>query len=175
MLFQINYAAIITIVYVFLAGLVYFCYRTQIELLGKKFKYLFVGTWVVLPIVEALTLVNYAYDVLAFSWSYLNILEHAMFAFAMVLLLSAVLAQHIRDLPMVALSAVFGSVSVVGVINELVEYMIRGIAGASQFATNVYYTDTVKDLSINLVGAAIGVAVVWLVSREEGAEMQKSR
>ena len=102
-------------------------------------------------------------DVIAYSWFWLNRLEHlGWMASSLMLLLPA--CRQIWELPWpFALLFMLGLGGLIGNLNEFFEYALRlnwNTAGKS-----VWYSDTILDMLTNVPGALLAFLVGWRLNR----------
>lgn len=101
-------------------------------------------------------------NVVPYSWSFLNRGEHFMWAFSLTILIYPILYKtHIKLRKSEWLIFSIGLVTIVGVGNELFEYVARlkmGFTDIEHFS--VYYNDTIWDLFINFLGSITGSVIL---------------
>lgn len=104
-----------------------------------------------------------AFDVIPYSWVYINILEHFFWTFSTTLLFFPLINHFFsgvsRGKQVVVL---FLLLMTIGMINEMAEYVVRDMIGRTKVEFGlIYYTDTIRDFLVNIFGAGVGGMVVW--------------
>ena len=109
------------------------------------------------PLIESIIKYMINGNVIAYSWFWLNRLEHFAWAVAMGLLLIPFLSPSLRKLSLpFQLLLYVGAVVIIGNLNEFFEYAIRIYIGmfGNQAKMAAFYWDTIYDLVINMLGSA---------------------
>ncbi len=125
----------------------------------KMFNYVFY----IYPLIETFLKFMIEKNVIAYSWFWLNRLEHIIFSMVLGILLLPLIKKTFAKLnTFEALLYFVGLVIFIGNVNEFLEYAIR--IYVTQITNNVilsaYYWDTIYDLGINLIGALLGFIIV---------------
>jgi hypothetical protein len=111
-------------------------------------------------------------DVIAYSWFWLNRLEHLGWMASLLLLLTPA-CRRVWALPTpFPLLFVLGLGTLIGNLNEFFEYALRlrwHTAGGS-----VWYSDTILDMLTNLPGALLAFLIGWQLIRAS-AQLESAR
>ena len=143
-------------------GLAAFIYKTRLNSLSvKERKY-----WLILvfayPVLETILKGSIYFDLIPYSYRPLNLIEHGLWAMSMGLVLYPLLKNSILKLNQIpAFLLVFGVVIVIGNLNELAEFVIRQLMNLTTTQLmDAYYTDTIIDLVVNLIGSGLGAFIL---------------
>jgi len=116
------------------------------------------------PLIEEIIKFFIDFNIIPYSWHWLNRLEHFFASFSFVYLFSPFYIKYLKNQPF-AFSLVFiiGLVTIIGVGNEIFEYFIRVYLNLQSRAMKIiYYYDTIIDLIVNLFGALFGGILILL-------------
>lgn len=120
------------------------------------------GWWwflvLVYPPIEILIKANYVFDFVPYSWFWVNRFEHFLWAFLMCVLIYPALKNQLEKIPFYLRFIFISSVVVaIGSANEIFEGFIRSYMGINDLLRlSNYYTDTLIDMIVNIVGALLG-------------------
>ncbi len=137
-------------------------YRKENKVLDTNQNKIWKITVFAYPILETFIKFMITFDIIPFSWRWLNTLEHLAWALSMYLmLLPYTKSLQSKVVSIWALFLIAGIVIIFGNLNELFEYIIRNII--LNFTTDwrqaLYYTDTTIDLTMNFVGVLTGAII----------------
>lgn len=114
------------------------------------------------------------FDIIPYSWRYLNTFEHGFTSCAVTIFLFPIFYQYTSALgKYMMVLFLFGVMMTLGIGNEIAELAYRvyiGNTGQSYFAA--YYQDTMYDLVLNIVGTLTAIGMVW---RSIGRETKKNQ
>ncbi|ADV67232.1 hypothetical protein [Deinococcus maricopensis] len=104
-------------------------------------------------------------DVMAYSWWWLNRLEHWGWMTAVLVLLLPTYRGVLRGSVGFALVFVLGLSALIGNANEMFEFAWRLRRGGVD--VSVLYRDTMQDLIVNVAGALTAFVIAWRLQRAE--------
>jgi hypothetical protein len=127
------------------------------------------------PVIETVIKLAIIYDFVPYSWFILNRIEHIAFGLFMSLLLFPAFARaKPRTFPE-NLLLVSSLVLLAGTLNEIIEYAVRIFLSNFEFRSRLYYTDTIYDLVMNLVGIALALGILFFRQKHSGVEQGRKR
>ncbi|MBN1618527.1 YdcF family protein [Candidatus Dojkabacteria bacterium] len=115
------------------------------------------------PFLELLIKHCIVHEYISYSWNYLNRLEHLVWVLSVSGFLLPVLFSSGTKLKWpIRMGLVVGVITVLGNINEMLEYLIRLLSGkTSDYYLGLFYVDTMIDQLVNLVGAFLGFVLFY--------------
>lgn len=123
------------------------------------------------PLVETIIRIYIAKDIIAYSWRYFNLAEHFVWMMFLLIISYPLFYETLKKLDKKhRFLHLFGFLMIIGIANEVFEYIMRVYHQVPQYLLASYYKDTIYDLSINVPGVIAGMLLVhWLDSscREE--------
>ncbi|ULH14937.1 hypothetical protein MF271_13290 [Deinococcus sp. KNUC1210] len=111
------------------------------------------------------------HNVIAYSWWWLNRLEHFGWMASLLLLLLPIYQELFRLGWFTALLFVLGLGSIIGNLNEFWEFGLRVQAGTA--GRGVLYLDTILDMLTNVPGALLAFLIGWRVVRGTVLQIEK--
>lgn len=132
--------------------------------LSNSERRLYLTTALVFPIVE--TWLNWMIqkNIVPYSWFWLNRLEHLCSSVGVTIILLPIYINIWHSLKWwQSLVFILGLVCLIGNLNEFFEYFLRVCCKAINYGKfAVYYSDTIYDMGVNLIGGLIGFLIVKL-------------
>ena len=114
------------------------------------------------PILEAIIKYYLTFNVIPYSWSWINRIEHILSAIAIQIMFLPFFISTLKKLNLVERFLLLLCFTVfIGNLNEFQEYLIRlklGLTGKNYFSA--YYWDTIYDMAMNVLGGVIGFGVI---------------
>jgi hypothetical protein len=98
------------------------------------------------------------------NWMIINRVEHSVWAMFIVVLFSPIFSEFWKFLkPWQNLLCVVGSVCLLGNLIEFLEFYFRLSPGwiILPERSGIFYTDTILDMMMNLLGGSIGFLILW--------------
>lgn len=146
-------------------------------------------------IIEMFLKISVFYAFVAYSWVYINRVEHFLGAIYITIMISFIFSgvKELKSNKILAIVTIATVACTLGVINEIFEYFIREgllLAGndqileKQQFYGWIYYEDTMHDLIVNIFGIMIAIVIlnarlfvryVEKLRYESGTKMAKSK
>lgn len=124
---------------------------------------LFLATIYLYPFLETVLKYMITEDVIPYSWSLLNRIEHFSWSFATGILIYPLLKPVLHKLSLLpALLYFVGIITMIGNCNEFFEFLVRYIENhlSDPARQAIYYWDTIFDLGINILGAAASFSLL---------------
>ncbi len=119
--------------------------------------------WIILlygyPVIETILKLFIEFNVIPYSYTTLNIAEHMIWALCISLYIWPFFKGNTNiGIRFIALA---GMVIFIGNINEFLELGIRLYIGLNnQTRLAAYYTDTMQDLAMNIIGMCLGIGIL---------------
>jgi len=117
------------------------------------------------PLLEIVIKVFIIFNVIPYSWFWLNRFEHIFFSMFMTLLLFPLFVGTKRK-PADYLLKIAAVVLFAGTMNEVFEFVVRSMQAGYSLRSGIYYSDTVYDEVMNIVGLFLGILLIRL--KEQG-------
>ncbi len=125
---------------------------------------LYLITAFVFPIIE--TWLNWMIqkNIIPYSWFWLNRLEHFSSSISVTIILLPIYVSIWYSLKWWQdLVFILGLICLIGNLNEFFEYFLRVCCNPSNYPKlAIYYSDTIYDMSVNLIGGLVGFLIVKL-------------
>lgn len=112
------------------------------------------------PIFEFILKLSILTNLVPYSWRTLNIVEHGIYSGFITIFVFIFIKTKLPRQPKLGLIFSILTVNLVGVINEIIEYILRTYQGLELLA---YYPDSIIDLATNLVFAGAGAILIYLL------------
>ncbi len=144
-----------TVLWTILSSVIYFFYFKD---LNFKYKVIFLYIFASYLILESFLKMVIFYSGNGSIW--FNTLEHFMWSFYFSALIYFPLFKALKGKKLLFCALILLSiVNLIGVLNELVEFVIRSINGLEDLP---YYQDSIRDLFLNIVGSfAFSVIIIY--------------
>lgn len=144
-------------------GIVFFLRKNYVDRLTGTQLQLFWAVVYLYPILELILKYMIVFDVISYSWFWLNRLEHFVWVVAVEILLMPVFSHTLKKLNWKeSLVFVVSVMVLIGNLNEFMEYILRAYLGVgSRDKFGLYYWDTIYDQVVNLTGAVVGFILVY--------------
>ncbi len=124
---------------------------------------LYIVTAFVLPIIETWLTWMIQKNIIPYSWFWLNRLEHFCSAIGVSIILLPIYVNIWHSLKWWQnLIFVLGLICWIGNLNEFFEFSLRCFQPISNSKFALYYSDTIYDMSVNLIGGLVGFLIVKL-------------
>jgi len=132
-------------------------YKSQTKHLPVKYKFYFQYIILTYLLVESLLKTVIYYSTTGFLL--LNSLEHIMWSLFFAALIYYPLFTALKGTNLILkIFVLISVVNLIGVANELAEYLLRT---AIQLVHIAYYADTIRDISLNIVGTLFFSAIIF--------------
>jgi hypothetical protein len=154
------------IIIVFWYSLFFLLRFTKLEKkLTRKEQNIYYIAILIYPIIFSFTHWMIEKNVIPYSWFWLNRLEHISASFGVAIISLPLLIDIWKKCNWwQELLLIIGLVSLVGNLNEFVEYYIRSASALIDTRIlAIAYTDTIYDMAMNIIGGLMG----WLVLRSK--------
>lgn len=116
------------------------------------------------PLIETVIKMMIEFNVIPYSWRWLNNMEHISWSICMYLILLPYTKRLFNiHKYYIALALIFAVVVAIGNFNELLQYIIRSYLGFSENFSMTYYSDSMGDLINNLIGGLIASCISYLI------------
>lgn len=116
------------------------------------------------PIIELIIKAFIIYDIIPYSWTILNRIEHALFSFLATIIITSIISKKIKISPFVFTPLIaFLIVNFMGIGNEILEFIIRKYIISNEHITDIYklyYADTIYDFITNAIASIIAVIII---------------
>lgn len=127
--------------------------------LSRSERKLFFITIILYPIIETVIKYLLVNDIIPYSWFWINRVEHFLSAIAIEILFYPFLKPTLSKLNKIESFIFIVCVVVfIGNLNEFFEYLIRHILNT--YRLDFYYWDTIYDMVMNILGAALGFCIL---------------
>jgi hypothetical protein len=131
--------------------------------LNSKLKNTFLLVIIVYPLIASLIKFILLNDTIPYSWLWLNRIEHFLWATCFGILILPLIQLLTRNQSrIIAAICLIGLITVVGNLNEFVEYLIRDYLDLTKAS---YYEDTIIDMFINLLGSVFCFEITQLLDQ----------
>ncbi len=115
------------------------------------------------PLMEILVKIFIIFNIIPYSWFWLNRVEHFIFSMFMTLLLYPFFARFVPRIKLWPVLLMISSiVLLMGTVNEIFEYMLRVLLHFQSAQSAIFYGDTILDLATNIVGLSFGCVLLYL-------------
>lgn len=147
-IFLYNLWLIQVILWLTLSLVIYLIYVKNLKKSYKSYYLLIFSGYLIIESILKLLIYNAASGLI-----FLNTLEHLLWSFSFAALIYYPLKTYLKERkPIFFLIILIALVNLIGVGNELVEYITRS---AMQLKDPAYYSDTIRDMFLNIVGSGI--------------------
>lgn len=124
-------------------------------------------TFVLYPLLESILKAMIYFNIIPYSWLPLNIAEHFLWAFSMTFFLIPIFEnyhltnQGNRFQILYKIFIVISLVTLIGNMNEFVEFLIRYFSGLNTvFLYAIYYSDSIRDMALNTLGSICAILII---------------
>jgi vancomycin permeability regulator SanA len=128
------------------------------------------------PFLETIIRIFIAGEIIPYSWRYFNLAEHFIWMMFLLIISYPLFYLTLKKIDKKhQFLHLFGFLMVVGIFNEIFEYIMRmHNEMTDDYLLAAYYIDTIYDLSINIPGVIMGmVSVHWLVGDWKNKQKKK--
>lgn len=126
-------------------------------------------TFVLYPLLESILKAMIYFNIIPYSWLPLNITEHFLWAFSMTFFLIPIFEkyplknQENRFQILYKIFIVISLVTLIGNMNEFVEFLIRYFSGLNTvFLYSIYYSDSIRDMALNTLGSIFAILIIQM-------------
>lgn len=126
-------------------------------------------TFVLYPLLESILKAMIYFNIIPYSWLPLNITEHFLWAFSMTFFLIPIFEkyplknQENRFQILYKIFIVISLVTLIGNMNEFVEFLIRYFSGLNTvFLYSIYYSDSIRDMALNTLGSVFAILIIQM-------------
>lgn len=125
---------------------------------------LYLSTAFVFPIIETWLTWMIQKNILPYSWFWLNRLEHFFSAVGVTIMLLPIYINIWHKLKWWQnLAFILGLICLIGNLNEFFEFLLRVCCKPIKYRDfAVYYSDTIYDMGVNLLGGLVGFLLIKL-------------
>ena len=125
---------------------------------------LYLATVFIFPLVETYLTWMIQKNIIPYSWFWLNRLEHFSSAVGVSIILLPIYIDIWHKLKLwQSLVFILGLVCLIGNLNEFFEFFLRVCCKPIKFSRfAVYYSDTIYDMGVNLIGGFVGFLLIKL-------------
>lgn len=151
-------------------GVVFVLRKNYVNRLKGKRLQLFWVTVYLYPIIELVIKYMIVFDVISYSWFWLNRVEHFVWVVAVEILLMPAFSRTLKKLSWKeSMVFVVSAMVFIGNLNEFMEYILRAYLGfGSRDKFGLYYWDTIYDQVVNLAGAVVGFILIYVRGDMDG-------
>lgn len=119
------------------------------------------------PLIETVIKAAIIYNWMPYSWNWLNRIEHFGFSFAICFMIYPFIKKDFSKSNLFTqILLIVGIVSILGNLNEIVEYILR-VAWSLEENFATYYWDSIFDIVINTLGGLAGFIAIKLIFRHD--------
>ncbi len=137
-----------------------------LKIIPVRLSKLWIVSVFIYPLVETVIRIYIAKEIIAYSWRYFNTAEHFFWMMFLLVISYPLFYNVLQKLNgLHRFLHLFGFLMIVGIFNELFEFVmrIRNLVPPEKLA--YYYKDTIYDLSINIPGVIAGMILVYFFDK----------
>ncbi len=146
----------------------YFHFTHKISNLPKPFTTIYYATIFIYPLLETIIKYMIEYNIIAYSWFWLNRFEHFLWAFAVIILLIPLFINIIKKLLWwQSAFLIVGLIFIIGNGIEFIQFIIRYYYKPRNSVRFIaYYRDTIYDMMSNSLGSIMGFFILYQIKNK---------